>query len=144
MQEQADALADGVEAVLPGWVERSVRRRLRRDDPEVMAAAGAAGRRAREEVGTRMRALLGADVDAQATTPLSLLRDAVLYPTEVLRAAGVPPVDRDDYARDRFPDDDYDLTPATFADVDPALSDLGIAWGAAKAWAHKQRHGGPA
>ena len=69
-----------------------------------------------------------------------MLRDAVRYPTEVLRAAGAPAVDRDRFSTDRFPDDDYDLTPATWSDIDPSLLDLGIAWGAAKAFVHRQRH----
>jgi hypothetical protein len=38
------------------------------------------------------------------------------------------------------PDDRYDLTPRTFADVDPSLHELGIVWGAVKARAHLRRH----
>jgi len=148
VEEQARALADGIEAALPGWVERSVERRLvafrGAADADVMAAAREAGARARSDVGARARALLEADIDAQRTNPLSILRDAVRYPTEVLRRAGVPPVERDDFVTARFPDDDYDLTPASFADLDPALAEHGFAWGAAKAWAHKQRHSGSA
>ena len=88
-----------------------------------------------------MRALLAADVDEQRTTPLTLLREAVVYPAAVLREGRVPPVERDEFSRTRLPDDDYDLAPATFADVDPSLHELGLVWGAAKAWTHKQRHG---
>jgi hypothetical protein len=147
MQEHATALADAVEAVLPGWVERSVARRMSEagrshTDREVVAAATAAGERAQQEVGRRVRELLDADIDEQRTTPLSLLREAVRYPTEVLRAAGVEPVERDEIQERLFPDDVYNLAPATFSDVDPALADPGIAWGAAKAWTHRQRHGG--
>ncbi len=47
---------------------------------------------------------------------------------------------RDKFSTERFPDDDYDLTPATWSDLDPSLLDLGITWGAAKAFVHKQRH----
>jgi hypothetical protein len=143
VQEHALALADAIGQVLPAWVVRSVRLRLPAEDPDVLVAAEEAGRRAAHEVGPRVRALLEADIDAQATTPLTLLREAVRYPTAVLEAAGVAPVERDDFSRARFPDDPYDLTPARLADVDPALGELGIAWGAAKAFAHKQRHGGP-
>jgi hypothetical protein len=89
-----------------------------------------------------LRTLLETDIDAQATTPLSVLRHAVRYPTEVLRAAGVPPVRRDAFAESSFPDDDYDLAPASLADVDPDLVELGLAWGAAKAMAHRRRHAG--
>lgn len=146
IEEHATALADAVDEALPRWVERSVVRVLSAQGvsvtPKVREAAVEAGQRAREDVGARVRALLEADVDAQRATPLALLRGAVRYPTEVLRDAGARPADRDDYALDAFPEDLYDLTPANFSDVDPALFDPGIAWGAAKAWTHKQRHGG--
>lgn len=140
MVAKAAALTAGIEAALPGWVERSVLSRIGPADPAVEESASEAGRRASVEVGGRVRALLAADIDDQATTPLTLLREAVRYPTEVLLDAGVPPVPRDDFSRERFPDDVYDLSPASFADVDPALGHLGIAWGAAKAWAHMRRH----
>jgi hypothetical protein len=64
----------------------------------------------------------------------------VKYPTEVLRAAGVPPVQRDSFVEQAFPDDIYDLAPASFADLDPALQEAGLSWGAAKAFDHKRRH----
>jgi hypothetical protein len=148
MEEHAQALFDGIEAAVPGWVSRCVERRLLdyhgAADDEVMSVAAGAGRRAQTEVAATLRTLLETDIDAQATTPLSLLRRTVRYPTEVLRAAGVPPVRRDAFAESSFPDDEYDLAPASLADVDPALVDLGLAWGAAKAMAHRRRHaGGP-
>jgi hypothetical protein len=146
MEEHAQALFDGIEAAVPGWVERCVERRLLdykgATDEEVMSAAAGAGRRAQTEVASSLRALLETDIDAQATTPLSLLRQAVRYPTEVLRAAGIPPVRRDSFAESSFPEDDYDLAPASLADVDPDLVEFGLAWGAAKAMAHRRRHGG--
>jgi len=40
------------------------------------------------------------------------------------------------------PDDVYDLTPAHFGDVDESLVDLGLLWGAMRAWEHKRAHGG--
>jgi hypothetical protein len=145
VKEHATALADAIEAALPGWVERSVARRMAeagRSEPEVAAAAAVAGVQARREVGPRVRTLLDADIDEQRSTPLSLLREAARYPTEVLRSAGVEPVERDEMQAALFPDDVYDLTPATFADVDPALAEPGLAWGAAKAWNHRRRHAG--
>jgi hypothetical protein len=146
--DPATALADAIEAALPGWVERSVARRAagagRAVDPDVARAASAAGVRARVEVGARVRRLLALDIDEQRTNPLSLLRDAVRYPTEVLRGAGVPVVERrDDFAIRAFPDDEYDLTPATWADVDPSLQDPGITWGAWKAYTHLSRRREP-
>lgn len=133
----AAALADAVDAALPGWVVRSVERIAEAWQPgrasELADAASEAGQRARAESGAAVRRLLEADVDEQAGSPLALLRGAVRFPTAVLAAAGVPPVVRDDFAERAFPDDAYDLAPASFADVDPALHELGLAWGAAKA-----------
>jgi hypothetical protein len=133
----ADALADAVEQALPGWVERSVERVMvasKGECPdETRAAAARAGEAARSDVGPRVRALLASDVDEQRTNPLAIVRGAVRYPTEVLRQGGVPPVRRDEFAEQQFPDDDYDLTPASFAEIDPTLHEPGLVWGAAKA-----------
>ncbi len=140
MHEHARRLASAIEDALPGWVQRSVARRLPEAGPAVREASEAAGRRAQAEVAAQVRALLALDFDEQRATPLSLLRAAVRYPTGVLRDASVPPVPRDPQQERLFPDDVYDLAPASFADVDPSLHDLGIAWGAAKAFTHLQRH----
>jgi len=146
MHEHGTALADAVVAALPGWVERCVVRIMAawlpgaQPAPEVLEQTRVAGIRAAEEVGARMRALLDTDIDDQRTTPLALLRDAVRYPTEVLRAAGVAEVDRDPFRARLLPDDPYDLSPATFADVDPSLAAPGMVWGAAKALAHRRRN----
>lgn len=130
-------LADAVEAALPGWVVACVASRA----PGLEVEARAAGERAVVDVMPGFRALLATDVDEQRTTPLALLRGAVRYPADVLRAAGVAPVPRDAFAQERFPDDEYDLTPASFADFGPEVGEAGLLWGAAKAWEHKQRHG---
>lgn len=147
MEEPGPALAEAIVAALPGWVERCVEGVLvawcGRADGDVMVEARAAGVRAAAEVGPRLRALLTADIDAQRSTPLALVREAVRYPTAVLRGAGVPPVERDAGAERLFPDDDYDLTPGSLAELDPALAELAITWGAWKAMAHRRRHGGP-
>jgi hypothetical protein len=144
VERYAHALADAVDETVAGWVERSVERVLvawrGTADPGVMARARAAAEEARGAVMAELRPLLDADIDDQRSTPLTILRRAVRFPTEVLREAGVPPVVRDDDSARRFPEDDYDLTPASFADVDPSLHDHGIAWGAAKAHTHLRRH----
>lgn len=137
-------LAERVAAAVPGWVVRCVDGVLPAGAPDrraVLAQAEAAGHRAGDEVGDALRALLGADVDSQHSTPLAVLRAAADHPTAVLRAAGVPPVERDRFAQERFPSDVYALTPASLAAVDPALAEPAIAWGAAKAMAHRRRHG---
>lgn len=147
IDEWARHLADGVEAALPGWVTTAVARIMQAwvgtVPAEVAGAAAEAGARARAETGSAVRALLLFDVDEQQTTPLALLRAAVRYPTAVLREAGVPPVERDSFAEQAFPDDVYGLAPASFADLDPDLAEAGIAWGAAKAFEHRRRHRTP-
>ena len=138
------ALADAVEEVLPGWIERLVLERIvqwRGDDvpPDVRAEAAAAGAAAVEDVMPRLRGLLGTDVDAQRLNPLAVLRAGTRHAHQVLAAVGMPPVERDDFAERSFPEDDYDLVPATWSDVDPSLHEVGITWGAAKAYVHKAR-----
>ncbi len=152
LAELADELVDGVVAALPGWVDQCVSRvteawngQAATDPTRVPAevpadALAEAGRRAADEVGERLRVLLATDVDEQWTGPLAVLRTAVPFPTELLRAAGIPPVDRDGDAVRMFPDDSYDLTPSAFADIHPDLQGPGLAWGAAKAFVHRRRH----
>jgi hypothetical protein len=136
-------LAEAIDVALAGWVERSVvmiHEAWSGDVPTaVMDAARDAGIQARTDVVPRVRELLGLDVDNQWTNPLQLLRGAVVYPTSVLHGAGVGEVERDDFAARTAPDDVYGLEPAGFADVDGALHDIGLAWGAAKAQAHLAR-----
>jgi hypothetical protein len=137
LAEHAARLVDGVEAALPGWVARSVAVVADAWRPglaaELRSVAAAAGDAAVADVGPGLRVLLATDVDEQRTGPLAVIRTAVRYPTEVLAAAGVGPVERDEFAERSFPDDVYDLTPASFADLDPALHEPGLVWGAAKA-----------
>ena len=143
----AEVLADGIEAALPTWVVQSVERIMTawagHIPPAVAEAAEIAGQEARADTGRAVRTLLMSDIDQQRTTPLALIRQGVRYPTEVLKSVGVPAVERDRFSHDAFPEDDYDLSPRSFADVDPALAEAGIALGAAKAFAHRRRHGSP-
>ncbi|HUI04765.1 MAG TPA: hypothetical protein VLZ77_14595 [Acidimicrobiales bacterium] len=137
------ALAAAVTAAVAPWVLRCVEERMAGaggPPPPVRAAALVAGADAAADVGTRLEALLAMDVDAQGATPLQVVRDAVRYPTAVLRGAGVAPVARDRFAAERFPEDPYGLTPATLEALDPALAEDALAWGAAKALAHRRRH----
>lgn len=147
MDEHATALYESVVAAVPGWIERSVSHVLAATgtapDPDVATAAAAAGARAQAEVSVALAALLEADIDDQRTTPLSILRAATTNATAVLQAADVPPVHRDESRRRLFPEDTYDLSPASLGEVDPALTEPGLIWGAHKAMAHLVRHGKP-
>lgn len=139
----ATALAGGVERAIPAWVDRAVRAVLAAQGipvtGEVEAGIAEAATRARADGAPRARTLLDADIDVQVGNPLAVLRSLVPYPTAVLRAAGARPVARDEFAVRNFPDDAYDLSPATFADVDPDLHEPGLVWGAAKAHVHLAR-----
>ena len=140
LAELAEGLADGIVAALPDWVARCIAARsvgVTVDD----AVVADAGRRAAADVGPRVRRLLAADIDEQRTGPLALVRHAVIYPASVLSAAGVAPVERDADAVRLFPDDAYDLSPASFAELHPDLRGPGLEWGAAKAHVHRRRHG---
>ncbi len=142
-RQYAAQLADLIEASLVDWVRRSVQQRCNDAgvavDAALERAVVAAGERCRDEVAPAVRALLRTDIDQQSSTPLSLLRGAVRFPTEVLAAAGVAPVERDEFARRAFPSDVYGLAPASFADVDERLAEPGLVWGAAKAHVHLTR-----
>ena len=136
MDEYSAALIDAVERAVPGWVERCVRavataQRISLDgaDARVREAAEAT----RVEVVGRLRVLLDTDVDEQRSNPLDVLRRSVHHATAVLRELGAEPVRRDEFAERVFPDDVYGLSPAAFADVDEALTEPGIIWGAWKA-----------
>lgn len=143
LQAAAAALGDEIEAALPRWVVASVERIAvawnGTVDPDLRRAAEVAGAAAGAAVVPPVRSLLALDPDEQRTTPLALLRRATPFPTGVLRSAGVPPLVRDPLAEQRFPDDDYDLTIAAFADLGPAAHALGLAWGAGKAFVHLAR-----
>ena len=139
----AAELADRVEAAVPGWIERLVRTRVQQWSghvtAEAAAEAAAAGEAARADVVPRMRRLLEADIDDQVANPLEVLRHGTRHAHDALARIGVPSVARDDFAERSFPGDAYDLMPATWSDVDPDLHEIGITWGAAKAFVHKAR-----
>lgn len=135
LRAEGVALAEAVTAAIPGWVRRSVERYATGLDVDEAAHAAAA------EVGPRLQALLAADVDDQRGNPLSIVREAVRFPTGVLAAAGVEPPPRSRFDVEHFPEDPYGLVPMTWRDVDESLHEPGILWGARKAMAHRRRHG---
>lgn len=148
-------LAQAVVAAVPGWVRQLVQSLLEAwqqaggEPTEGSPAASAvldradeAGEFAAAMLEGELGRLLGADVDDQWTTPLALVRQVVSYPTSVLSEAGVPPVDRDRFVEQRFPDDPYGLTPASLGVLGPEVAEQAMAWGLAKAVAHRSRHRG--
>ena len=128
----AGRLATEVERALGPWV----RRRLDGLDPADVEHVVAAVERV---VLPDLRAALERDVDTPGPSPLAIVRRAVGPVTEALRAAGAQPLARDRQQVELFPDDVYDVVPASFADLSPAAGEAGIAWGAARAFVHLER-----
>jgi hypothetical protein len=140
LTELGQELAQELEIALPGWVEARVRfiyQAWTLDwSEEIASDAQEAGKKCATEVGLRLRELLESGIEQQDTNPMSILRSATSYPTQVLKNYDVPPIERDDFLEDTFPDDVYGLTPAAFSDFGQTAQELGIAWGAAKAHTH--------
>lgn len=137
MDPYVQQLADAVHRVVPAWLLRCVLDTATGAGFGVSAAlradAEAMVRQAAPAVLAELDDLLATDVDEQRTNPLSILRAAVRYPTDVLQRHGVPPARRDDFAVRNFPADVYGLSPATWADLDETLQESGLIWGAWKA-----------
>ena len=137
MQDLADAAREAVPRWLVRCVVQTARRRGVPPDGEVMQSIIADAELMSTSAGpivlAELQSLLATDVDAQQTNPLSVLRGATRFPTEVLARHGVPHERRDPFAARAFPDDVYGLSPATWADVDESLAEPGLVWGAWKA-----------
>ena len=70
----------------------------------------------------------------QRTTPLEIVRRAVRFPAAVLAERSASRQLSGTRWRQGSPDDVYDLAPGAWADVDDALAEPGLTWGAAKAY----------
>jgi hypothetical protein len=138
--EACRALIQAVQAELGPWMER----RILQLAPDRVEGASAVATQATTEVVEGLGVLVATDIDAQRGTPLQLVRRATRLGTAVLRDAGVAPVHRDPWQKEAEPDDDYDLAPATWADIGPESGEAGLVWGAAKAMVHLARHRPPA
>ena len=141
--EVTNELVQALESALPEWVIDCVEKISvaweGQTSPQLLAEAEQAAKKCYDDVMPDLRALLLTDIDSQFVSPLSLIRKAVSFPTKVLRDNNVPEVNRDEFAIRNFPEDVYDLSPASFGDLNEELHVLGIAWGAAKANTHLQR-----
>ncbi|HEV7864303.1 MAG TPA: hypothetical protein VGR20_16465 [Acidimicrobiia bacterium] len=150
LEEASAALVSGVGQALPAWAARSVdgllgdwgrldadRRR------EVVAEARTAGERAARRVAGELAELLAVDPAEQRATPLEVIRTAVVEPTAVLAAAGMPDVVRDEFDERSWPEDRFGLVPRTVKALDEDLAAVHFAWGVAKAAVLRARVGGP-
>jgi hypothetical protein len=147
-QEASAALVERVGMALPAWAARSVdgllgdwgrldtgRRR------EVVEEAREAGERAARRVAAELAELLAVDPAEQGATPLEVIRTAVVEPTAVLAAAGMPDVVRDEFDERSWPEDRFGLVPRTVKALDDDLAAVHFAWGVAKAAVLRARAG---
>lgn len=88
---------------------------------------------------TDLERLFETDVLQQTTNPLAILRQCTSVVTDELARIGARPVERDEFHQRSFPTDQFDLSPATWADVDETLVEPGLEWGAFKAASVIQR-----
>jgi hypothetical protein len=121
----------------PGWLRRSVERVVVRGGVATEslgdAELGAVVDRTAERIVTDLAELLARDVDDQPTNPLTIFRSALGEITVFLQRHQVPIPPGDRFVAERFPDDPYQLGPATWSDIDDDLHLPGLIWGAWKA-----------
>jgi hypothetical protein len=140
MDEAAAAIRDGVDRLAAQWVVRHITRIVdawgRLDDDArtaTLAHAHDAGAHARSRVVAALDELFATEPARQRSTPLEIVRTLRVEVTAVLRAAGVPPVERDPFEERAFPDDRYGVVPRSLADLgDDDLGPLLMAWGLGK------------
>jgi hypothetical protein len=138
------AIVGGVERLAVGWFVGRVADRFDAaaaagyvdpaSRPAVLAEAEAVAGQSRDRVVAELRALFAENPAAQRMTPLEIVRSLAADATRVLDGAGVPAVARDAAQERAFPDDRYDLVPATLSDLgDDELGPQLLAWGMGKA-----------
>jgi hypothetical protein len=129
-------LGEALGRLLPEWMRRRALGAAAGVDPEALAAAIAA---AMGPLVPELERVLTADVDAGAGSPLAAVRAATGPLTSLLLEHGAEPTSRDAFDARAFPDDVFGFGPASFADIDESLHELGLMWGAARAHVHLRR-----
>ncbi len=134
-----DLLAAAV-AATPTWIATCIGRVAQSQGLDLPhAPVEDASDRGRRFVEVKLTELLRTDIDRQRSTPLTVFREAVRFPVEVLHHLGAAPTKRGDVSRWAFPSDPFALTPASLSDIGPDVHEAGIAWGATKAALHLAR-----
>ena len=136
MDQYSTRLLETSDEVVTKWVERLIQRHCdeqKFSDPRVGELCISVIAQVSTEVHDNLVELLSRDVFEQRTTPLAIFRQATRPITELLSNLGCSPVSRDEFNERSFPEDVYGLSPATWIDIDEALVEPGIEWGAWKA-----------
>jgi len=136
VDQYSTQLLETSDRVVAKWVERLIRIHCdeqKISDPRVGDLCISVIAQVSTEVHVNLVELLSRDVFEQRTNPLAIFREATRPITELLSNLGCSPVSRDDFNERSFPEDIYGLSPATWIDIDEALVEPGIEWGAWKA-----------
>lgn len=139
-RELRDAIVDS----LHDWMETVVRARLGQSgelSPDRLDQLAAIGTEVAAELGQRLEQLAIADVDEPVSGPLEIVRQSTGPLTRLLTSWDVPRPVRDEFDAAVRPDDVFALGPMSFAELGQRVQEAGIAWGAAKAYLHRRRHG---
>ena len=141
MDEGAARLVDGVERLGAAWVVAAVTGIVDawgRLDPaarvDTLAAAQTSGEAAAARVAAELRTFFATGVSEQRTTPLAIIKSLRVEATAVLRDAGIPEVERDEFETLAFPDDVYAIVLKSPVELgDEELGGALLAWGMGKA-----------
>jgi len=136
VDQYSTRLLETSDEVVTKWVERLIQRHCdeqKFSDLQAGELLSSVVWQVSDEVHSRLENLLSLDVLEQRTNPLAIFRQATRPITELLSNLGCSPVSRDEFNERSFPEDIYGLSPATWIDIDEALVEPGIEWGAWKA-----------
>jgi hypothetical protein len=136
LAEIASALEVGLVQTIPGWLRRSALTVRPSIDAAALDASIVDTMAALEP---ELHRILVADVDAGAGSPLAAIRAATGAVTQLLLDDGALVPTRDEFAERSFPGDLFSFGPAAFAEIDEALHEPGLVWGAARAHVHLRR-----
>ena len=134
--EPPDQLLRVADEVSERWLRRAIVHALERGGVEPDEHRDELDALVTAECGRLLDALHGlltADVDDQRSTPLSLYRAAVAGPNRWLASIGAAAPAAEPGATPERAADPYLLGPAAWSDIDPAMHEPGITWGAWKA-----------
>jgi len=137
-KEYSRQLVNSLSGKIELWILNAVKTKVPDLDPEKIDELNRIAVVAEAQILGKLEGILTLDAVDQFINPLAILREVYVFPTEFLASLGLVESVRDEYQRKYYPDDIYDLVPASFADFGPEVNGAGIAWGAAKAHEHLQ------
>lgn len=142
--DPANVLLSAARRTIPTWLERRLFEQVAGSadgdvDEATAARVAAVAASTAADMLVALAALLNAELDDQATSPLAVIRAGVGPANALLSDLGATPPTLDEFERRNFPDDRYRLGPKSWSDIDPSLHEPGLTWGAWKAFTLMRR-----